>query len=294
MFGSYRLLLALVVAASHMGLAFGDYHPGVMAVMGFYLLAGYIAVPLWEKAVKQADRQQCSATWVYWRERFWRLMPPYWITLALTALLMPILPDHYFLQDPLDFSAWLQNITVFPLAYYPLTGIDRITLIPPAWSLAVEFHFYLLVPFLLRLSKMWLNALWLISFGIWLLSFSPFIDAELWGYRYFAGMLFVFLTGQSLWYGHRQQKNLTWQAQLLLLSLLVLGILMVVFPNLIPMKAFRVETIIGLFFTLLLLIGLGRLPRQGWDDQIGKSAYWIFLSHFLIYWLFLLFLTKIS
>lgn len=40
--------------------------------------------------------------------------------------------------------------------------------------------------------------------------FSPlFIDAELWAHRYFAGMLFVFLTGLSLWYAHQQQTNFT-------------------------------------------------------------------------------------
>ncbi|EIJ34258.1 acyltransferase family protein [Thiothrix nivea] len=278
MFGFWRLFLALTVAVSHMGFALGPYHPGVMAVMGFYLLAGYISAALWQRACRQAD----YPTWHYWKERFWRLMPQYWGVVLVTALLLPWLPRNHFLQAPLDFSALWQNLLVFPLAYYPLTGIDHMTLIPPAWSLAVEFHYYLLVPLLGRLPLPVLRGVWAASLGIWLMSFTGLIDPELWGYRYFPGVLFIFLTGHTLCLSHLQQRYFSYE------SLILLAVLILMLTLYLPYNwgiGFQFEVVVGLLIALSLTILLGRLPRNPLDEWLGKPAYLLFLLHFLAFWL---------
>jgi peptidoglycan/LPS O-acetylase OafA/YrhL len=278
MFGTWRLLLALTVAASHMGFALGPYHPGVMAVTGFYLLAGYISAALWQRACRQSPHPG----WHYWRERFWRLMPQYWGVVLVTALLLPWLPTNHFLQAPLDFNALWQNLLVFPLAYYPLSGIDHITLIPPAWSLAVEFHYYLLVPLLGRLPLRALRWVWGGSLGVWLLSFTGWVDPELWGYRYFPGVLFIFLTGHTLYLGHQQHRYFSYEA-LILLAILIL--LLALYLPYHPAIGFQFEVIVGLLLTLPLTVLLGRLPRHPMDEGLGKPAYLVFLLHFLALWL---------
>ena len=44
--GYYRLILALLVAASHAGLTFGRFNPGEIAVVSFFLLSGYVMTAL--------------------------------------------------------------------------------------------------------------------------------------------------------------------------------------------------------------------------------------------------------
>jgi len=278
MFGLYRLSLALLVAVSHMGVSIAGYHLGVMAVMGFYVLAGYISAALWQKA-----QQSSQPTRAYWQGRFWRLMPLYWAVVLLTALLLPYLPESAFLSAPLDGRAWLQNLLVFPLAYYPLSDIDQITLIPPAWSLAVEFHYYLLIPLLAYLSERWIRCIWLLSLLIWLSSFTDLLDAELWGYRYFVGMLFVFITGRSLWFARQRGQLFSIESKIVLLILLGLLLFISVYQE--TRFYFQMETVLGLLIAIPLVSGLATLQRQAWDELLGKPAYLIFLGHFLVYWL---------
>ena len=47
--GTYRFILALLVLISHAGVSIGDYNPGVMAVISFYLLSGYVMTILINK-----------------------------------------------------------------------------------------------------------------------------------------------------------------------------------------------------------------------------------------------------
>ena len=50
MLGSLRLLLALAVAASHVDYRIAGLNPGVSAVVGFYLISGYVMAGLLQRA----------------------------------------------------------------------------------------------------------------------------------------------------------------------------------------------------------------------------------------------------
>jgi len=51
--GLYRLLLAMMVAISHAGIRPYGYNPGVIAVISFVILSGYVMSFLIERYYKQ-------------------------------------------------------------------------------------------------------------------------------------------------------------------------------------------------------------------------------------------------
>lgn len=93
-----------------------------------------------------------NAYLVYIQSRFLRLYPVYWIVLAFTLLcykLFPALWDVVIHNAGSDFTSLLiSNILVVT------NGFDHTYwFIVPAWSLAVELQFYIIVPLLLLIVK---------------------------------------------------------------------------------------------------------------------------------------------
>lgn len=187
--GFLRLFLASMVLLSHMGYSVYGYNPGVMAVVVFYLLAGNVVAKLWFKA-PESQRIQ----WFY-RDRALRIFPMYYLSFLFAALLWWLLrPENYHVSVfPTAFD-WFSNLTVLPLNYFMYNGTDRFTLLAPAWSLAVELQFYLLVPFLLH-KRYIIYLAFLASFLVFCAAQLGYLDADIFGYRLLLGMLFVFLSG---------------------------------------------------------------------------------------------------
>ncbi len=72
MLGTFRLFLAMLVASSHTGLSLAGLNPGVMAVVGFYLISGYVTAGL--MARHYSDPSQVSS---FYLDRAIRLLPQY-------------------------------------------------------------------------------------------------------------------------------------------------------------------------------------------------------------------------
>lgn len=100
---------------------------------------------------------------VFYYRRFLRIFPLYYL-LLLSALLAGGLPEHYWL-----YLAYLQNMI-------PAFGLDQdhvaggIDMIGVTWSLAVEEHFYLLLPFLIAVAPRGRLPAVLISFVVFALT----------------------------------------------------------------------------------------------------------------------------
>ena len=60
MLGSLRLLLALAVAASHVDYRIAGLNPGVSAVVGFYLISGYVMAGLLQRHYPTRRRRRAS------------------------------------------------------------------------------------------------------------------------------------------------------------------------------------------------------------------------------------------
>lgn len=281
--GTLRFLLASLVLASHLGHSIWGINPGVAAVVVFYLLAGNVVARLWRQRAQLTGRARVS--WFY-ADRLWRIMPLYLLVAGASALLWWRGVDTPFLvRDPRP-GDWLANVLVLPLNYYMYSGQDAFTLIPPAWSLAVELQYYLLAPLLLVLPGRWRHLLMLGSLTVYAFAQIGWLDADHYGYRLLPGVLFVFLAGACLADGaSRRLLQCIWGGVALHLMVLLLWQ---------PVVPYRIEVALGFVLGLPLLawmMGLpvrsarGRLPlAHRVDGMLGRASYGVFLWHFPVIW----------
>lgn len=271
--GALRLLLAAMVAASHLGVQPGGYHIGVVAVVVFYLLAGMVAGKL-------LAMPAYSSPWSYWRNRWQRIAPLYFFSLAVATVAWLLGARSSFLSQAPGLRDWLANLTIIPLSFYMYTGQDTFTLIPPAWSLGVELQFYLLAPFLVR-SRGLLAGTMVVSFIVFVLAVVGKLHPDYFGYRLLPGVLFVFLAGVLLSRVRcGDHKALRMVVCFWLAILLVAGLVLVANRRL----AFAYEVLAALlgggpvvyFFS-------SPLPRKI-DKFCGSLSYGLFLLHFPAWW----------
>src|SRR5690348_15080505 len=130
MFGGYRCVLALMVCLSHYGLQFSGFNPGQWAVISFYVLSGLLMERQFNKIT-----QGGKPITLFYLDRFLRIYPMYLIVMLLAASLVQI--------SRFELAA---NVLLLPLDYTNFFKCNIV--IGPAWSLACEMHFYLLVPLL--------------------------------------------------------------------------------------------------------------------------------------------------
>jgi peptidoglycan/LPS O-acetylase OafA/YrhL len=138
MFGCFRIFLAMCVVASHLG---GISLVGVYAVFGFYCLSGYL-MTLIAQSIYGYTR---SGFFKYSLNRFLRIYPIYWVSIAISTVLVIWLGEdwtksyHRAIYIPESIWGMLKNMALF----FPLREFPRLT--PPAWALTVEIFFYILI-----------------------------------------------------------------------------------------------------------------------------------------------------
>lgn len=278
--GSLRYLLACAVVASHLGITLYGFNIGVMAVVVFYMLAGQVVVKLLYRQPHQPFTRRLRV--FYW-DRFLRIAPMYTITLLVAILIWwGAKPESYFLSRSPDLFDWLANILVVPLAYFMYTGQDQFTLLPPAWSLAVELQFYLLVPFLLQSSRR-LALAFILSLLVFIMAQTQQINVDYFGYRLLPGVLFIFILGAySLQPNPRTRLSLWGLCLLCCFYAAFLLLLNITVP-------FNFEVAIGLTLGLICLLSAPHWQRtllpRAWQTRLGAWSYGVFLVHMPIMWL---------
>lgn len=275
MLGTIRFFLAIVVALGHANVRIAGLNPGVMSVVFFYLISGYVMTSLIRTHYLSLARVPH-----FYLDRSLRIFPQYLLIATLTlACYFLVHPDSYFLSRVPQLRDYLNNFAVLPLNYYMFNGSDKFTLIPPAWSLSAELQFYLLVPLLLIFRMR--SLAFVIGLAVFAVAAADRINSEYYGYRLLPGVLMFFLLG-SLLYDWREQKRGL---------MLVIGVIAAVIGGafLLHLGGFlglpyNRETLLGLLIGLPLLYVFGRLPQQALDNRLGDLSYGIFLNHFLIQW----------
>ena len=115
-------------------------------------------------------------------------------------------PSSYFdvLNQDFEFSRLALNALLLPANYVfePLSIATLLPhpLIPPAWSLSTELHFYLLLPIIVLLKKRFWILLLLVTLTIQCTSFmysSDVFNSNNFGYRFIFGVLTIFLYGYA-------------------------------------------------------------------------------------------------
>lgn len=277
MLGTLRFVLALLVVMNHLWLPTAN-KVGAHAVLGFYVISGFLMTRiLCETYVGPGGRMR------YFANRFMRLFPAYWLVAALTLAGLVIFPGYFgnihgAIKLPQSGYEWVQNITLFDLIYAPLR------LVPPAWSLSVEWVFYILIGVGVSRSAGGAIVWWLASAGY---TVYLVIMGASFGDRYtppVAASLF-FSTGAVIYHwvkslpSPREGSHRFWWPQLGLFCIFPLAV-----------EAFGWDPhMTGFYGAFVLFLPLfvqanqaassGRWKKS--DRLLGDLAYPVFLSHFL-------------
>ena len=283
--GVLRLLLASAVLLSHLGVGIYGLNIGVVAVVIFYSLAGHVVASLWSRWQHQSQPFKR-----FYIDRSWRILPQYIVAMLWASLLWFNNTVSVFLSQSPTGLDWLANLLIVPLNYYMYTGQDHFTLIPPAWSLAAEVQFYLLAPFILRLSLPKMALCLGLSLLVFVLAQLQWLNSDYYGYRLLPGVLFIFLLGALQQLNHQQPKRMLARCLLslwLINALYLLALLLTGFQ-----QPYNQEVSLGLFLAMPLLAVFATknqlLPAnyslQQLNKYLGALSYGVFLYHFPVLW----------
>ncbi|MDB6445693.1 acyltransferase [Pseudomonas sp. 21TX0197] len=267
--GVFRLLLAMLVAMSHMGVTFMGFNPGVVAVISFLIISGFVMTSLIERNYG-SDGQ----IGLFYIDRLLRLYPQFLLYFALSCVVI-----HFLLPGtPQAAALTLENVAtslpIVPLGFY-MFGITVPQILPPAWSLGMEMCFYLLIPFLIRYRAR--GIAFAASVAIFLVASLGYLDTDIYGYRLLPGVLFIFLCGSYL---YRAQAKGLWIASMTaaVAGLMCLGIAM----GFIPRRPFNAEVTLGIALGLPAVFLLARHKPHRLDELLGNISYGVFLNHFVV------------
>jgi peptidoglycan/LPS O-acetylase OafA/YrhL len=276
--GPLRLVLALLVLLSHADVRMAGINPGVSAVIGFYLISGYVMAGLVHRHYDQPHRIP-----LFYADRLLRLFPQYlaYMAAGLAWHLWTNTPTMYLTRSP----TWLDlfnNIAILPLNFYMYNGSDAYTLVPPAWSLGAELQFYLIAPAMLLWPRVGL-VLAAASLAVQGLALHGWLNTDWYGYRLLPGVLWVFGVGMLMFHlvRHAPQRArwLAWSAPV------IAGVVYLYLrwrglhaaPN-------HQEVLIGWGVGIPLLYWVAHLKAGRLGALAGDVSYGVFLNHFLIMW----------
>jgi len=277
MFGYLRFFLAFLVMLSHIGIKFYGLNPGVIAVVFFYILAGFVVSHIYIDIIPNRPNRLL----LFYKDRLLRIFPLYLYVIIITSVFLL----YTSFGNP-NFSSitLINNITIIPLNFYMYidsTILKSTTppwnLIPPAWSLACELQAYLLLPFILN-SKKIRTILVTFSFAIYLIANLSIINPDYFGYRFILGVFFIFAIGASL-----QQKQLRYPA-FIWLTILFITPLFYLTDSFSP--TYTKETFIGLLVGVPVVYTFSKSKiKLPLNSLFGSLSYGLFLTHFLSIWI---------
>ena len=273
--GIYRFLLSIFVAISHTGVLINGLNPGVIAVISFFLISGYVMTALISKNYFDPKK----IVWFY-LDRILRIYPQYLFNILAVLIIYNIfgLNSHY-LSQPTKVGL-LQNFLIIPMGFYMIPWVgEKFMIIPPAWSLGLEGCFYILIPFFLIYKLQ--TFFFFFSYIIFLLAYLGIINTDYFGYRLIFGTIFMFLCGSFLYKNSNISTNQPVKYTLIF-SFLLLAVTFLYPPLILP---YNREVLIGLILGILIIPLLAKIKKTYFDDFLGNLSYGLFLSHSLvIFW----------
>lgn len=284
-FGLYRWLLASMVMLNHLGPNQYGYCGG-RAVYAFFLLSGYIVSYILDTHYLHIH----NGKFKFYLNRGLRIFPAYWLVMLATLPFAARFPDiahsiNGSLGVPQNSNDWLVNITVI--------GIDNIvgglapnTLVPPAWSLAVELIGWMLLAWVVGKKSALRNFIILaIAYRLFLIYLVRWIHFRSVALGFFSPLacLFCFALGTIL--HHRRKwgfKDIPLKTgRVVLLMPILIFVINIDFHICVLMNCITIYYLSG--------IETKRLPAwlQRLDKFMGDLAYPLFLVHMLLALIFL-------
>lgn len=293
MLGTIRFFLAILVLTSHLPHYELKPNLGVVSVICFYFISGFFM----NKSYSRFERYATNPALDFYIDRCIKIFPQYLIVAVFTVVGILSLGKSEVidsLNQDITLSKIILNMILIPANYvfYPLAikALNPGPIIPPAWSLATEFHFYLILPFISKMRKQHWLILILITMGIQFSSFffsSAVFNANNFGYRYIFGVLTIFLYG----YAFAEKKESFYKKLSILIWITFAMFLFFIAPLFnIWKNKFVLEILLGGFIALPLGYVFTSVRTKSesvrkFDNLLGNLAYPIFISHFFSFYL---------
>ncbi|MHC8344777.1 acyltransferase family protein [Pseudomonas sp. RT6P73] len=267
--GAFRLLLAVLVAVSHMGKTVAGLNPGVVAVISFLIISGFVMTSLIERNYKTPE-----TIGLFYMDRALRLYPQFlFYFLASCAVIYFLLPGTPQAAE-LTLRNIAQSLPMVPLGFY-MFGVAGSLVLPPAWSLGLEMCFYLVIPFLIIYKAR--GVAFALSVAVFMTASFGFINTDVYGYRLLPGVLFMFLCGSYLY--KPQAKGLAIAAGTAVVAALMFA---AIEAGLIERRPFNAEVTAGIALGIPAVYVLTRLKFHRIDEFLGDISYGVFLNHFVV------------
>ncbi|MGH6981241.1 MAG: acyltransferase family protein, partial [Stellaceae bacterium] len=265
MFGTLRLLLAIGVVIGHVGpegtLIFGV-GPGIAAVICFYMISGYAMTALCDGAFR-------GDALGFYADRFVRLAPQYYFYTIVCAVCIYGAGISLISRPPLDLTTLISAATVIPFQLYSGAIVDA-----PAWTLAIEAIFYVMLPLLLRSrAGLWLAAG--ASGAVWLMATHGVIETDRYGYWTFPGVLSFLLVGVAL-------RRRDWRLFGALCAMYAGNAVTLWHGAKLGGYGLNSHVLAGAAIGCVVVPLFARLRRRAWDDRLGNLSYGVYLAHWPI------------
>ncbi|MDK4724013.1 acyltransferase [Rhizobium sp. CNPSo 3968] len=267
--GTYRLILAFAVLYSHAFGSIGGKNPGVVAVISFFIISGYVMTQLMRKSYPTL-----SDVPAFFVDRAARLFPQFLFYLAASVILIPLLGLKSDFFSNLDWPAVLLNFLMLPLGYY-MFGLQHGQMIPAAWSLGLELTFYLSFPLFFQSNEKTKWAIVLMSMAVATAAFYGYLDTDVFGYRLLPGTFFIFSLGSFV-------ARKKWRFPLIAGIIFFTAFAFTISHQQVNARSFNFEVSLGGIIGLTAITLLPKLGRNWLDDYFGQLSYGVFLNHFLL------------
>jgi peptidoglycan/LPS O-acetylase OafA/YrhL len=252
-----------------MGKTFMGLNPGVVAVISFLIISGFVMTSLIERNYKALEK-----VGLFYLDRVLRLYPQFLFYFVVSCTVI-----YFLLPDtPQAAELTLRNIAaslpMIPLGFY-MFGAAGVEILPPAWSLGLEMCFYLVIPFLIIYRAQ--GVAFVLSVAVFMAACLGFINTDLYGYRLLPGVLFMFLCGSYLY--KPQAKGLAIAAGTAVAAALIFVAIM---AGLIERRPFNAEVTAGIALGVPAVYLLTKFKFHRADEFLGNISYGVFLNHFVV------------
>jgi peptidoglycan/LPS O-acetylase OafA/YrhL len=301
--GVLRFVLAMIVVLAHLG---GSYRPmsGGLAVQAFFIISGFYIALILDGKYKSVP--------LFYSNRLLRLLPTYYAVLALSAVALFAFDAGRYVtrtefigavREPLTaFSILFSNLFIVGQDVFFWFNIDGSThhfianprypaplphsepawhflLVPQAWSLALEFFFYTLAPFLVGRSWKTILALAVASFALRWAGHLFGMSYDVWPRRFFPAEIGLFLCGVLAYKFRDQARFLPHWAGYAALAALVIFLASY---RWLPFSPAGGRFFLYAIVTIACPVLFQTFRRSSLDGFIGNLSYPIYICHILV------------
>lgn len=284
--GIVRLFLALSVVSSHME----SYPPismanGVFAVKLFFIISGFYMAMVY---------RNYSSNIKFWCSRYLRLYPTYFICVICALMLyygsylkdiqlLPVAAQILLGVTQLsllfqDILLWLSIDMNHEIGFVPIyraweDSIYQYALLFPAWSLGSELMFYLVTPFIMRVSRLYVV---LVCATLLKLCTYYYFGENDGMHFYFPITIGYFALGALIYY-NRARLEYAAPYNYCIFSFVLL---MIIFYQYI--ESYFLHDILLLILGLTIPAIFAITKDKQWDQYLGSLAYPVYCSHALV------------